>query len=149
MRCLIVILIFIYPWRVCSLSKFKSNVYYSQSRAEILPSLIKLQLHKHLFACLFVSLGNLARQRPVWENNPWGGFQDWKAKKAVDGRYNDRSAAGGECVISDNSRKTATWRVDLGDVVSISHIDIYYRTDNLQSTTHLNCRYINNCHDQC
>lgn len=103
-------------------------------------------MHRHI---LFVSLGNLALDKQVWEDNPWGGREDWKAGKAVDGRYKNRSAAGGQCVISENSRKTATWGVDIGDVVSISHIDIYYRTDNFQSTTHLNCRYINTCRDQC
>lgn len=67
---------------------------------------------------MFVSLGNLARQRPVWEDNPWLGTEDWRATKAVDGRYNDRSAAGGQCVISENERKTAPWRVDLRDTLS-------------------------------
>lgn len=98
MRCLIVILIFIYPGRICSMS-------------------------------------NVALQRPVWEDSPWMGREDWRATKAVDGRYNDRSAAGGQCVISEHERKTATWRVDLGDVVSISHINIYYRTDNFPIPT--------------
>lgn len=83
------------------------------------------------------SLGNLALQRPVWEDNPWEGTEDWRATKAVDGRYNDRSAAGGQCVISENFRKTATWRLDLGDVVSISHIYIYYRTDNYPSAKYV------------
>lgn len=86
---------------------------------------------------MFVSLGNLARQRPVWEDNPWLGTEDWRATKAVDGRYNNRSAAGGQCVISENNRKTATWRVDLGHVVSISHIKIFYRTDNFPSTKYV------------
>lgn len=85
--------------------------------------------------CIFIGIfiGNVALQRPVWEDSPWMGREDWRATKAVDGRYNDRSAAGGQCVISENERKTATWRVDLGDVVSISHINIYYRTDNFPS----------------
>lgn len=43
--------------------------------------------------------------------------------------YDDRGT-GGQCTICDDGRYTATWRVDLGKVVSISHIDIYYRTDN-------------------
>ena len=74
--------------------------------------------------------GNLALGKPMWEDQPWKGKEDWRGDKAVDGRYDDRSAAGGQCVISENRRRTATWRVDLGGVVSISHIDIYYRTDN-------------------
>ena len=66
----------------------------------------------------------------MWEDRPWEGAEDWRGNKAVDGRYTDRSAHGGQCVVSENNERTATWRVDLGGVVSISHIDIYYRTDN-------------------
>ena len=73
---------------------------------------------------------NLALGKPVWEDQPLQNPQDWRGDKAVDGRYTDRSALGGQCVISRNYAQTATWRVDLGGVVSISHIDIYYRTDN-------------------
>lgn len=79
----------------------------------------------------------MALHRPVLEDSPWTGIEDWRGRKAVDGRYNDRSAAGGQCVISENNRKTATWRVDLGDVVSISHIYIYYRTDNFPSAKYV------------
>ena len=74
--------------------------------------------------------GNLALRKSVWEDQAWNGKENWRADKAVDGRYTDRSAAGGQCVISEYFKQTATWRVDLGGVVSISHIDIYYRTDN-------------------
>lgn len=98
---------------------------------------------------VFISLANLARQRPVWEDSPWTGDENWRATKAVDGRCNNRSAAGGQCVISQNNRKTAMWRVDLGRIVSISHINIYYRTDNFQSTKYLNCCHINISVDQC
>ena len=73
----------------------------------------------------------MALGRPVWEDQPWEGTEDWRGDKAVDGRYHDRSAAGGQCAISKNGARRATWRVDLESVVSISHIDIYYRTDNL------------------
>ena len=72
----------------------------------------------------------MALGKPVWEDRPWKGKENWRADKAVDGLYDDRSAAGGQCVINEPFAKTATWRVDLGGVVSISHIDIYYRTDN-------------------
>ena len=69
----------------------------------------------------------------MWEDQRWEGKEDWKGDKAVDGRYDNRSAVGGQCVISENGRQTATWRVDLGGVASISYIDIYYRTDNFPS----------------
>ena len=74
---------------------------------------------------------NLARNKTVWEDQPWRDKDiGWGGGNAVDGLYANRSAAGGQCVISENFAETATWRVDLGGVVSISHIDIYFRTDN-------------------
>ena len=78
---------------------------------------------------------NLALRKPFWEDQEWKDPKiGWRGGNAVDGRYNNRSAMGGQCVISENERLTATWRVDLGDVVSISHIDIYYRTGNKGSS---------------
>ena len=74
---------------------------------------------------------NMALNKKAWGDQPWiDANKGWGADKAVDGRYTDRSAVGGQCVISENYARTATWMVDLGSVVSISHIDIYYRTDN-------------------
>lgn len=74
---------------------------------------------------------NMALNKTTYGDQPWKTTeQGWGADKAVDGRYTDRSAAGGQCVISRNNVRTATWIVDLGAVFSISYIDIYYRTDN-------------------
>ena len=73
----------------------------------------------------------MALRKPIWEDSPRIGETHWRGDKAVDGFYTDRSAFGGQCVIPANEAERATWRVDLGGVVSISHIDIYYRTDNL------------------
>nr|XP_022304108.1 neurogenic locus notch homolog protein 2-like [Crassostrea virginica] len=98
--------------------------------------LLEVYLHSH---CLS-ALENLALGKPVWEDQHWRGREDWRGNKAVDGRYTDRSAHGGQCVVSDNFARTATWRVDLGGVVSISHIDIYYRTDNHSRPTTLTSR---------
>lgn len=78
----------------------------------------------------------MALHKNVFETNPWRGRENWRGENAVDGRYTDRSAAGGQCVISENNKETAEWRVDLGSVVSISPINIYYRTDNLPSIIH-------------
>lgn len=80
---------------------------------------------------LFIYTENLALHQPTWEQYPWPDTsRDFGSEHAVDGMYDDRGANGGQCTISDDGKYTATWRVDLGKVVSISHIDIYYRTDN-------------------
>ncbi|XP_056003651.1 multiple epidermal growth factor-like domains protein 10 [Ostrea edulis] len=79
---------------------------------------------------------NLAFRKPAWQQHKWPGEPldvDWGAAKVVDGKYTDRSESGNQCAISAPGQTTATWRVDLGSVVSINHIDIYYRTDNLPS----------------
>lgn len=62
---------------------------------------------------------------------PWANKDgDFGSENAVDGMYTDRSVHGGQCTISDDGKYTATWEEDLGKVVSISHINIYYKTDN-------------------
>ena len=74
---------------------------------------------------------NLARGKPFWEDQEWKNpYIGWRGGNAVDGRYTNRSAVGGQCVISENFARKATWGVDLGRVFSISHIAIYYRTGN-------------------
>ena len=77
-----------------------------------------------------ISQENMALGKNVFEDQKWRGRENWTGENAVDGHYTDRSAFGGQCVISENGAQTATWRVDLGNVVSISHINIYYRTGN-------------------
>ena len=77
-----------------------------------------------------ISQENMALGKTVFEDQKWRGKENWTGENAVDGRYTDRSAFGGQCVISENKAQKATWRVDLGGVVSISHIDIYYRREN-------------------
>eukprot|EP00105_Crassostrea_gigas_P046560 XP_019930708.1 PREDICTED: uncharacterized protein LOC105347850 [Crassostrea gigas] len=78
------------------------------------------------------SLENLAFRRPTWQQYPWPYPEiDFGSDNAVDGMYTDRGG-GGQCTINDNNQTTAMWRVDLGSIVSISHIDIYYRTDNFR-----------------
>nr|XP_034322582.1 multiple epidermal growth factor-like domains protein 10 [Crassostrea gigas] len=80
---------------------------------------------------------NLALFQPTWEQYPWPDkTRDFGSEKAVDGMYTDRGV-GGQCTISEDGKNTATWRVDLGRVVSISHIDIYYRTDNRNNSQNL------------
>lgn len=47
------------------------------------------------------------------------------------GKHRICPANGGQCAIS-SGRPTAEWRVDLGEVHSIHHMFIQYRTDNTQ-----------------
>lgn len=58
------------------------------------------------------------------------GDETFDASNAVDGLKTDMSAFGGQCAISANYKKTATWWVDLGSIQNIHHITIYPRTDN-------------------
>ncbi|XP_061180689.1 receptor-type tyrosine-protein phosphatase T-like [Saccostrea echinata] len=73
---------------------------------------------------------NIALNKPAGQQHPYVG-QPWGADKAVDGRFDNRGALGNQCTISANVAETATWWVNLGGVLSIHHITIYYRTDNL------------------
>lgn len=88
-------------------------------------SLLALTLNVHGFV-------NLAYRRPVYELHPWPTTdKDYGSQNAVDGLYSNRSAAGGQCSISaDNNYTEALLRVDLEDVVSISYVTIYFRTEN-------------------
>lgn len=76
---------------------------------------------------------NLALGGHTWQQHPFS--RSDSGENAVDGLYDDRSLFGHQCTLSDNSRYTAEWRVDLGSVVSISHVNIFYRTDNLPRPT--------------
>lgn len=68
--------------------------------------------------------------KPTWQKHTWqDSTRDFGSENAVDGLYSDRGI-GGQCTFNDDGYYTAEWRVDLGRVVSISYINIYYRTEN-------------------
>ncbi|XP_056002334.1 multiple epidermal growth factor-like domains protein 11 [Ostrea edulis] len=96
--------------------------------------MILILLQFMLFVIYTGAFENLALGKPAWEENIWPGKEtEWGAAKAVDGQYSDREALGNQCTISVGDQTTATLRVDLESVVSISMINIYYRTDNFPS----------------
>jgi hypothetical protein len=73
---------------------------------------------------------NIAFHKQAWQSNPFNKDDRCDASNAVDGLRSDLSYRGGQCVISMDKQEVATWRVDLEDIRNISHIIIYYRTDN-------------------
>lgn len=83
---------------------------------------------------------NIALGKPTWQEHPWPDPNYYSGDNAVDGSYTNRSLAGGQCSISAIDQYTATWRVDLGNVFSISHINIYYLTDNEPSMNFLSTK---------
>lgn len=83
------------------------------------------------FIIILSDTENLALKKPTWQEHPWPDpRRDFGSENAVDGLYYDRRARSGQCTINDDGYYTAEWRVDLGSASSISHINIYYRTDN-------------------
>lgn len=88
---------------------------------------------KHFSCICIIETVNLALRKPTWEKHPWPELErDYGSDNAVDGMFRNRSDAGGQCTISDDGKYEAEWRVDLGSVVNIKHINIYYRTDHME-----------------
>ena len=78
-------------------------------------------------------LDNLALNKPSYQLSRFKGLSEdlTEAGNAVDGLKSNLSVWGGQCVISENEMKTAVWYVDLQDILSIHHITMYYRTENV------------------
>ena len=72
----------------------------------------------------FVPLENVALHKAAWQQHSYLNNK-YNASLAVDGRKEDLSPWGGECVLSGRS-ESAEWRVDLKSVLSIHHILIQY-----------------------
>lgn len=67
---------------------------------------------------------NIALNKPAHLQHPLNDNKH-NARNAVDGRKSDLTWDGGQCSASAG-RETATWWVDLTDILSIHHINIYY-----------------------
>nr|XP_022306413.1 multiple epidermal growth factor-like domains protein 10 [Crassostrea virginica] len=78
------------------------------------------------------ALENIALHKPAYQENPYPGLSEalTQASNAVDGLKSNLSVWGGQCVLPDNYKQTATWWVNLTNILSIHHITIYYRTGN-------------------
>lgn len=95
---------------------------------------------------LYLLKENLALNKPTWQEHPWPeSGRDFGSENAVDGMYTDRGIRG-QCTINIDGYYTAEWRVDLGSVVRISHINIFYRTDNQSMAFVFTCSFIKSVH---
>ena len=76
---------------------------------------------------------NIALKKPAYQQYPYTGPGPanhlMEASNAVDGLKTNLSIWGGQCVLSDNDKQTATWWVNLTSILSIHHVTIYYRTE--------------------
>ena len=73
-------------------------------------------------------LENLALHKPAYQLNPEPGLNVSQAGAAVDGLKDNTYIWGDQCVVSENGKTIALWRVDLTRISSIHHIVIYYVT---------------------
>ncbi|XP_056003591.1 laminin subunit alpha-3-like [Ostrea edulis] len=92
---------------------------------------MKVSIYILLISCVFsYAYDNIALNKPAWQLHPYSKTK-YSASNAVDGRKSNLHVTGNQCVISDINQTTATWRVNLKDILSIRHITIHYRTDNV------------------
>lgn len=95
-------------------------------------SILFFEIWNHLV--LFTE--NLALKKQTYQQHPYPApigpihTELIQASNAVDGLKSNLSIWGGQCVVSDNEQQTATWWVNLNNIVSIRHITVYYRTGN-------------------
>lgn len=76
---------------------------------------------------------NIALNKQTEQLSPYIADDDtFDASNAVDGLKSDLGGLNGQCVLSAENKEIATWWVNLSSVMSIHHITIYYRTDNVK-----------------
>ena len=82
---------------------------------------------------IYSTTDNVAFNKPAYQQYRYTGLNVslTQARNAVDGLKSDLEVWGGQCVISEDKKQTATWWVDLTSILSIHHITIYYRTGNV------------------
>lgn len=73
---------------------------------------------------------NIALNKQAWQMYPRNGWDGWGDQKVVDGLKSYLDDLRGECTISADVKLTAGWGVDQGNILSIYHIFMQYRTDN-------------------
>lgn len=103
------------------------------------------------FPCLFQPsvfawfLDNIALHKSAWQLHPYEKlyFKDYlNASKAVDGLRSNLSYFAFQCTQSGSGQDVALWRVDLGSVLGIHHITLYYRTDSVLWGKYCRCFYL-------
>lgn len=100
-----------------------------------------------IWKAFFFILENIALQKRAWQLYPYENIdlRDYlSAYKAVDGLKTDLSVNGHQCTGSANKKYEAILRVDLGAILGIHSITVYYRTDNVIWGKH-NCIRISYC----
>lgn len=68
-----------------------------------------------------MALGKFANQSSIYSIS-------WGAAKAIDGDKRQEMFSS-TCAKTGVGQKTASWYVDLGKIMSIHHVDIYYRKE--------------------
>lgn len=82
----------------------------------------------------FFSPENIALHKNAIQSHPYVNPEfptAGDASNAVDGLKTNFSFFGQQCIASANNQLEALWRVDLGAILGIHHITIYYRTDHV------------------
>lgn len=73
---------------------------------------------------------NKALNKQAWQMYPRNGWDGWGDQKVVNGLKSYLDDLRGTCTISADVKLTAGWGVDQGNILSIHHIVMQYRTDN-------------------